>query len=113
MSLRDAVFAGGIIFRAVNRTDSPLAGHAALKLPADFLGAALFQWIGTPTRNQRERAKNRQGLHLLMLGNKRTNARRVEAMKRRDLEVPLDCSSFNTLRFTLQPFNPSTLQRTP
>ena len=80
MSLRDAVLAGGIIFRAVNRTDSPLAGDAALQLASHFLGAALFQWIGTPTRDKRERANDRQGFHLFMLRSNRTNARRVEGV---------------------------------
>jgi hypothetical protein len=81
MSLRDAVLSRGIIRRSINRAYCSLAGHAALELASHVLRAALFQWIGTPTRNQRERAKNRQGFHLLMLGSDRKNARRVEAMK--------------------------------
>jgi hypothetical protein len=82
MSLRDAVLSRGIIRRSINRAHRPLAGHAALELTSYVLGAALFQRIGTPTRNQRERAKNRQGFHLLMLRSDRKNARRVEAVKR-------------------------------
>ena len=74
MSLRDAMLAGGIIFRSVNRTDSPLAGDAALELASYFLGAALFQRIGTPTRDKRERADDRQGFHLLILESKCANA---------------------------------------
>jgi hypothetical protein len=42
----------------------------------------LFQRIGTPTRDKRERADDRQGLHLLILRSDRTNARRVEGLKR-------------------------------
>ena len=70
MSLGDAVLAGGIIGRSINRADRSLAGHAALELASHFVGAALFQWIGTPTRGKRERADDRQGFHLLMLGGK-------------------------------------------
>ncbi len=67
MSLRDAVLSRGIIRRSINRAYCSLAGHATLELTSHVLRAALFQWIGTTTRNQRERADDRQGLHLLML----------------------------------------------
>ena len=81
MSLRDAVFSRGIIRRSIKRADRSLARHAALELASHFVGAALFQWIGTPTRDKRERADDRQGLHLLILRSDRTNARRVEGLK--------------------------------
>jgi hypothetical protein len=71
MSLRDAVLSRGIIRRSINRAYCSLAGYAALELTSYVLGAALFQRIGTPTRNKRERANHRQGLHLLILGNER------------------------------------------
>jgi hypothetical protein len=70
MSLRDAVFSRGIIRRSINRADRSLAGHAALKLPTDFLSAAMFDWISATASDQRERANDRQGLHLLILGSK-------------------------------------------
>ena len=82
MSLRDAVLSRGIIRRSIKRAHRSLARHAALELASDFFGAALFQRIGTPTRDKRERADDRQGLHLLILRSDRTNARRVEAMER-------------------------------
>jgi len=82
MSLRDAVFSCGIIRRSIKRAHRSLARHAALELASHFFGAALFQRIGTPTRDKRERADDRQGLHLLILRSDRTNARRVEAMER-------------------------------
>ena len=71
MSLRDAVLSRGIIRRSINRAHRSLAGRAALELASHFLRAALFQWIGTPTRDKRERANDRQGFHLHILGNKR------------------------------------------
>jgi hypothetical protein len=74
MSLRDAVFSRGIIRRSINRAYCSLAGYAALELASHVLRAALFQWIGTPTRNKRERANDRQGSHLLILGSKCANA---------------------------------------
>ena len=82
MVLRDAVLSRGITWRSIKRDYRSLAGHAALELASHFFGAALFQRIGTPTRDKRERADDRQGLHLLILRSDRTNARRVEAMER-------------------------------
>jgi hypothetical protein len=70
MSLWDAVFSCGIIRRSINRADRSLAGHATLKLPTDFLSAAMFDWISATASDQRERANDRQGLHLLILGSK-------------------------------------------
>ena len=75
MSLRDAVLSRGIIRRSINWAYCSLAGHAALELASHVLRAALFQWIGTPTRDERERADDRQGFHLLMLRNESGNAR--------------------------------------
>ena len=74
MSLRNSVFAGGIIRRSINWSDGPLAGRAALELVSDFLSAVLFQRIGTPASNEREYAHDRQGLHPLILGDKAGNA---------------------------------------
>jgi len=71
MSLRDAVLSRGIIRRSIKRAHRSLAGRAALELASHFLRAALFQWIGTPTRDKRERANDRQGSHLHILGNER------------------------------------------
>ena len=75
MSLRDAVFSCGITRRSIKRADCSLAGHAALELASHFFRGTLFQRIGTPTRDKRERADDRQGFHLLMLRSDRTNAR--------------------------------------
>jgi hypothetical protein len=75
MSLRDAVLSRGIIRRSIKRADRSLARHAALQLASHFVRAALFQWIGTPTRDERERADDRQGFHRLMLRNESGNAR--------------------------------------
>ena len=74
MSLRDAVLSCGIIRRSIKRADRSLARHAALELASHFFRAALFQWIGTPTRDERERADDRQGFHLLILESKCANA---------------------------------------
>jgi hypothetical protein len=74
MRLRDAMFSGGIIRRSINRAYCSLAGHAALKLPTDVLSAAMFDWIGATASDQRERANDRQGFHLLILGSKCANA---------------------------------------
>jgi hypothetical protein len=81
MSLRDAVFSRGIIRGSINRAHCSLAGDAALKLSTDFLSAAMFEWIGATASDQRERADDRQGFHLLILRSDETNARRVEAVK--------------------------------
>ena len=75
MTLGDAVLSRGIIRRSIKRADRSLARHAALELASHFFRAALFQWIGTPTRDERERADDRQGFHPLMLRNESGNAR--------------------------------------
>jgi hypothetical protein len=74
MSLRDAVFSRGIIRRSINRANRSLAGHAALELASHFLCAALFQRIGTPTRDKCECTHHRKGSHLLILRSKCANA---------------------------------------
>jgi hypothetical protein len=74
MSLRDAVFAGGIPRLSLFRTNLPLPGHSALKLASNFLAAALLQRIGTSTRDKRECENDREGFHLHILGNARINA---------------------------------------
>ena len=53
MSLRNTVFAGLIVRRPVDGAKFSLAGHAALKLIADFAGGALFERIGATARYQR------------------------------------------------------------
>jgi hypothetical protein len=75
MILWDAVLSRGITQRSIKRAYRSLAGHTALELASHFLRAALFQRISTPTRDKRECADDRQGFHLLMLRNDRTNAR--------------------------------------
>jgi hypothetical protein len=75
MVLRDTVLSRGITRRSIKRADCSLARHAALELASHFFRAALFQRIGTPTRDKRERADDRQGFHLLMLRNESGNAR--------------------------------------
>ena len=74
MSLWDAMLCGWVARRSLQRADCSLAGHAALELASHFFRAALFQRIGTPTRDKRERADDRQGFHLLILESKCANA---------------------------------------
>jgi hypothetical protein len=74
MTLRNAVLSRGIIWRPIKRDYRSLARHAALELASHFFRAALFQRIGTPPRDERERADDRQGFHLLILGSKCANA---------------------------------------
>ena len=69
------MFAGGITRLSLFRANRSLAGHAALELASDFLSAALFEWVSTSAHNERARANYRQGLHLLILGSERSNAR--------------------------------------
>jgi hypothetical protein len=91
MSLRDAVFSRGIIRRSIKRADRSLAGHAALELASHVLRAALFQRIGTPTRDKCECAHNRQGSHLLILGSKCVNAIADCGRKKGELLKELNC----------------------
>ena len=74
MVLRDTVLSRGITRRSIKRDYRSLAGHAALELASHFLRAALFQRISTTTRDKRERADDRQGLHLLILESGCANA---------------------------------------
>ena len=75
MGLGNRMFTGGIARGPLFRADRSLAGHAALELTSDFLRAAFFERISTPSYNERARANDRQGLHLLILGSERCNAR--------------------------------------
>jgi hypothetical protein len=70
MSLWNCVFAGGIAGLSLFGTKLSLAGHAALELIPDFLRAALFERVSTSPHDERARANDRQGLHLLILGSK-------------------------------------------
>jgi hypothetical protein len=75
MSLWNSVFTGGITGFSLFGPDRSLAGYAALELTSDFLGSALFERVSASAHNQRARANDRQGLHLLILGSVRSNAR--------------------------------------
>jgi len=74
MVLRDGVLSRGITRRSIKRAYRSLTRHATLELASHFFRAALFQRIGTPTRDKRERADDRQGFHLLILESKCANA---------------------------------------
>jgi hypothetical protein len=82
MGFGNRMFTGGIARGPLFRADRSLAGHAALELTSDFLRAAFFERISTASYNERARANDRQGLHLLILGSERPNATSVEALKR-------------------------------
>jgi len=56
MRLRNSVFSGRIIGRAIDRTDRSLSRHTTLELSSHFLSAAVFHWIGASACDQRERA---------------------------------------------------------
>jgi hypothetical protein len=75
MGLWNRVFTGGVARGPLFRANRSLARHAALELTADFLGTALFERVSTSAYNERARANDRQGLHLLILGSERSNAR--------------------------------------
>ena len=75
MGLWNGVFTGGIAGAPLFRANRSLAGDAALELTSDFLGTALFEWVSASAYNERAGANNRQGLHLLILGSERSNAR--------------------------------------
>jgi hypothetical protein len=87
MSLWDAVLGCLIVIGAIHRTEFTLPGHAAFELVAHLARGSLFERISATARHQRtsEKDRDRQGLHLLILGNERANARelhrgRVEAL---------------------------------
>ena len=87
MSLWDAVFGCLIVLSAIHRAEFTLTGYAAFELVAHFARSSLFESVGATARHQRpsEQNQDRQGLHLLILGNERANARelhrgRVEAL---------------------------------
>jgi hypothetical protein len=75
MSLRNGVFAGGIILLTLLRANRSLSGDAALELTPDFLRGPLFERVRTCPGEKRARANNRQGLHLFILGSARGYAR--------------------------------------
>jgi hypothetical protein len=81
MSLRNTVFAGLIVGLTLDRTEFPLASHAALKLIAHFAGGALFERVGATARHESASKKSqRQGLHLLILESAPGNASVVGAL---------------------------------
>jgi hypothetical protein len=77
MSFWHAVLAGGIARRPLDWANRPLAGHATLKLPPHFFGAALFERVSAATQDHRrcDHEQDRHALHLLILRNKLTIAR--------------------------------------
>jgi hypothetical protein len=79
MSLWDGVLGRLIIIRAIHRAEFTLTGHAAFELVGHFARGSLFEGISATARHQRATQKNqdRQGLHLLILGNERANAREL------------------------------------
>jgi len=70
MSLRDTVFGCWIARFPLFGTDLALAGHSALELRFNFTAASLLQRIcaGPKDQNAADHQKDRQGLHLLILG---------------------------------------------
>jgi hypothetical protein len=75
MGLWNRMFTGGIVRGPLFRANRSLARHATLELTSDFLRGALFERVSTAAENERARANDRQGLHLLILGSERSNAR--------------------------------------
>jgi hypothetical protein len=76
MSFWHAVLAGSVARRPLHWANRPLAGHAPLKLPLHFFGAALFERVSAATDDQRQgdHQQDRHALHLLILETKRSNA---------------------------------------
>ena len=50
MTLRDAMFGGGIVLGALDRSDPALTGDTALELGTDFLTSTFLHRIRTTTR---------------------------------------------------------------
>lgn len=74
------MLAGGIIGRSIDRTECSLPSYAALKLPLDFLRAALFNRISAAARAQPcEDEQERRAFHLLILESRRCKASVVAA----------------------------------
>ena len=68
MSLRDAMLCSRVARRSLQRAERSLAGHAAFKLPLNFLRAALFERVGAATHSQAcDREKDRHAFHLRIL----------------------------------------------
>jgi hypothetical protein len=87
MGLRDSVLVCLVTGWTIHRAELTLTCDAAFELALDFLCAPLFERIGATAHHQCacDREQDRQGLHLLILGNERANARelhrgRVEAL---------------------------------
>ena len=80
MSLRHAVFGGGIAGLSLFGADLALAGDAALQLRLHFLTASLFERISASASNQHaaDRDQDRQGPHPHILGMKRAKANRQD-----------------------------------
>jgi hypothetical protein len=76
--LRYAVLVRRVIGGPLDRPECSLAGDAALKLPSDFFGAALFEGISAAARDHaRDHEQDRYAFHLLILENNQTIATRL------------------------------------
>jgi hypothetical protein len=68
MSLRDAMLCGRVAGRSLKGDKRSLAGHAAFKLPLNFLAGALFERVGAATQSQAcDREQDRHAFHLRIL----------------------------------------------
>ena len=68
MSLRDAMLCSRVARRSLQRAERSLAGHAALKLPLNFLRGALLEGVGAATHSQAcDREQDRHAFHLRIL----------------------------------------------
>ena len=74
MRLRNAVLGCRVARWPLDRSDGSLAGNSAPQLVLHFLSAAFLHRVGATSYDQRARAQDRQGLHLLILGKERSNA---------------------------------------
>src|SRR5438067_2873225 len=81
MTFGNTMFARGIIWKTIFRTDCALPGHSALQLRTYFLRVALLQGIGTPSRNRY--GEEEQGLHLLRIWTGQVIARKWRWRARR------------------------------
>jgi hypothetical protein len=75
MRLRDIVLCCGIAGWPLLRAESTLAGDAALQLGANLFSAALLQRVGAPGGKNGAGDQERKLFHLLMIENKRADAR--------------------------------------
>jgi hypothetical protein len=68
MSLGDAMLSGRIARRSLQRAEGSLAGHAAFKLPLNFLRGALFERVGAAAQNLAcDHEQDRHAFHLHIL----------------------------------------------